>query len=1331
MALHNLIPHFIHDQYQAKKVHGTLNAVTFFLDISGFTAMTQALMAHGKEGAEIISDCINRVFGPLIETVHAHGGFIVGFAGDAFTAVFPGFDLHTVRAACQVSLDVRHIFSERGRQQTPFGAFDLTVKQGLSAGSVEWGILGPEGHKGFFFRGPGIDGCAIAEHQAASGDIILDQNLLNLLSPGEMKWQKIDDQFAKLETFNPKASVPRPPLEDLPQDTTIATQFYRPELLNLRQPGEFRDNVSMFISFQDIADFAALDAFMTQLIRTVDRYDGYFDRVDYGDKGGLAIIFFGAPVAHENDIQRALDFALALQQELAELPAVHWRLGMTYGRGRAGFMGSQLRDEYSVIGSSTNLAARLMGKASWGEVLVSETIARQPGFRFEHLGDFAYKGLSAPVPTYRLLRKSYREEKVFEQKMVGRDAELRQLLHAAQPIFHGQFAGVATIFGEPGIGKSRLSFALREQLTDTVKWMKGTADQILRAPFNPFIYFLRQYFNQVPSAATEENKAAFETNLSDLISKLELDTQTQHLCQELTRTKSFLGALLGLFWPDSLYETLDARGRYENTLFAVKTLLQAESRIQPVVFELEDAHGLDEASHELLTTLTRQMADYPLFLILTSRYTDDGSPPVFTFAPDTPTITLDLNVLTPEAMKVLAVDILGNPMDDALAELLHEKTQANPFFAQQVLYYFQENDLLELSKEGICQVKDTSFELPVGITAILIARIDRLANEIKEAVKAAAVLGREFEVRLLSQMLQEDVLPRVEKAEQEQIWTPLRELQYTFKNLLLRDAAYEIQLRARLRELHRLAAEAYEKLYADELRPYYAELAFHYGQAQSVDRERHYATLAGEQAAARYANDNALRYLARAIELTPDGETDNLYSLLLHRESVYDRIGERTAQAADLQTLTDLTSPTSLPKIEETSEVFEGPLQGGTPPGDFRSLSAQTATVSLRWANFYLVTSDYLTAVEAAKRAIEEAQKTSMTGIETKGYIFQGRASWQQGDYEKAEIHLHRALELAQRTHSLQEEAETLLNLGATYRHQGHQDQAQTQYQRALGIFKDTGDKQGEAGCLSTLGAISGEMGDYVTSRTYADQALTICHEIGYRRGETILNANLGVDYYDLGDYETAEAYLERALSISRETGNRWVEALSQDTLGLVHQGLGRPDMAHENYLAALAIQREIGDKNSIGYTLTHLGYTLIQKGNFTEALEVLREALDVRRDLGQENLSMDVLAGLADLSLQQGKPQDAISYVKEILAWIDENGDGGIEYPVQVYLIGYRVLEAIKFDAKDTEQAAHILQTGYALLQERATRIKDETLRHKFLNNVPFHRKIMSANKI
>jgi hypothetical protein len=318
------------------------------------------------------------------------------------------------------------------------------------------------------------------------------------------------------------------------------------------------------------------------------------------------------------------------------------RAGITAGVGYAGIIGGQQRCEYGGVGDVVNLAARLMMKTKWGQIFVAETIAKNaPQFRFAYQGDFTYKGVAAPVPTYTLSgRKIDSRQQRFPEAMIGRQVELQRLQEVAKPIFRGVFAGIVYIYGEAGIGKSRLAYALRETITThtPITWCHCPVDQILRRPFNPFKTYLRRYFEQAPERSEGENRAKFEEKYAALVEALSSAPMdgtggggpdpAPHI-KELIRTKSVFGAQIGLFWPDSLWEHLDAKGKYENTLSAIKTFFLAQSLLNPAVIELEDGHWIDRDSETFLKALTRNIPEYPILLLVTLRYNDDGIKPTF------------------------------------------------------------------------------------------------------------------------------------------------------------------------------------------------------------------------------------------------------------------------------------------------------------------------------------------------------------------------------------------------------------------------------------------------------------------------------------------------------------------------------------------------------------------------------------------------------------------------------------------------------------------------------------------------------------------------------
>lgn len=1261
--MHHLIPFFIYEQYRSGRLDGRLQAVTLFLDISGFSAMTQTLIQHGRDGAETLAQMINHVFEPIISAIYAHGGFVILFAGDGLTVVFPRDDADTAVSACHAAQTIAQIFIDQPIQSTRLGDFMLTIRQGLSVGEVEWGIIESETRKTYFFRGEAITGCAHAGHQAAGGDIVLDNQLLALLPPTAITCQPVAGAYARLTRFNPAVS-PAVDLTYLDQwgDTAvsalIAARFFPPTLWQMPQHAELRYAVTVFVSFAGADDFFTLNYFIARVMNICDRFGGFFVETDFGDKGDFFLVYFGAPVAHENDIKRALDFVLALKTELPD-HSITWRAGLTAGLVYAGYVGTAVRDKYTCMGSIVNLAARLMMHAQWGEVLVSREVAIHPAFDFISLGKSTFKGFAQPLPVYQLLGNTA-AERVFPQKLVGREPELRQMLAFAQPLLANRQAGIVRVFGDAGIGKSHLVYTFSQLLGVRVRWLSGQTDPILREPLNPFVYLLKRYFGQTNGASEAENKANFTRRFDDLLTTLLQLPDTRALQHELTRTKSFLGALLGLHWPDSLYERLTAQGRYRNTFIAIATLLQAECRQQPIVLKLEDGHSLDEASKEFLPFLTRRVAGLPLLLVITSRYHDNGEPPAYAMAPGTPELSIGLQPLSDSALQDMTHDVLGMATDDRLHRLLVEKSEANPFFIQQILYFLQENNLVQIranNNRPMVVLTAHAADLPPTLQRLLVARLDRLPPAVKQVVQTAAVLGREFDSRLLPLILQRDLDEEMKVAEQEQIWTVLNAMTYIFKHGLLRDAAYEMQLRAHLRPLHFLAGVYGEQLYALNLPIYYGTLAYHYesafllGEPAAHDKASHYLQAAGHHALKNFEHQVAINYFNRALALTPVNDLTGQFHLLLARETAHDMQGNREAQAGDLGELAGLSRQLTL---------------------------TDQAIVALRQANYSEATGNYELTSKQAETAVALAQQTGDQNLAAEGYGIAGLALWRLGRLSLAQAQFQAGVRIATDCANLKLLAHCLHGLGNVAYFQKDHAVARSYYQQALTIRRELGDRYGEELSLNNLGVVAWSQGDTLAAQAYHTQNLSFCREIGDRRGEGMSFSNLGHVAMDKGDHVAAKMYFEQSLAIRREVGDSYGEAISLNELGAV---------------------------------------AMIQ-GNLTLAEAYYRQALTIRLGLNQPYHLVEDWAGLARLKLAQNDPETAWQYGQQVLKHLRVNPglEGAID-PLRAFHFIWVVLRELA----RREAANWVLQLAAQIMQVYLDKNPDPGLQAMYLRQ-PHH---------
>ncbi|MDP8238128.1 MAG: AAA family ATPase [Candidatus Hatepunaea meridiana] len=738
--MHNLIPSFILEKYNEGKSHGSFKTATMFIDISGFTAMTQELMQNGKEGAEVLNSILTNIFEPVIDAVYDRGGFITSFAGDAFTAIFS--DIKRPLDCCNAAMKIQQIFSDISKQDTRFGVFNLAVKIGLAYGRVDWGIVGFEKLKTYFFRGPAINKCAMAEHRCDRMQIVLHKGLSGFVSDA-LSTQSINKTYSLLTANEFPEANPKP----LPEFTGAAKalrSFIPDAVLNYKRKGEFRQVVNVFISFKELSSFESLDRFTISLLENAERFGGYFRVLDFGDKGGNCLTLFGAPVSHENNIQRAVDFVEAVRNEFGD----DIRAGVTFGTVFAGFVGSRRRRGYDVLGNVVNLSARFMMKAEWGEIYLDKAVARsvREEFNTVSLKPGKYKGFVERVPQYKLSgREKQKEALFFAGKLVGRKKELTRLKRYLKPVKDGKFGGIVYVYGAPGIGKSRLIHELVK--ASKIHTYTMQCDSILKKSLNPFSYFLTDYFRQSGTPDLNARKEIYTSIYNDLV-----DKSGQEHTKELRRIESIIGSIIGLHWEGSIYEIIEAKDRPTVVNFGLKSFISILCSLEPLILLIEDIQWIDETSQEALQILTRQIEDVPFMILASSRFNDDGSRPTIKCDDDVKQREVVIDNLSTDSVDALIENNLEMKPSPELVQYIQSRAEGNPFYIEQFCLYLKENDHITVKEDG-CHLTTKPVDIPVDINAVIIARVDRLSSELKEVVQVASVLGREFEVQVLEEIL--------------------------------------------------------------------------------------------------------------------------------------------------------------------------------------------------------------------------------------------------------------------------------------------------------------------------------------------------------------------------------------------------------------------------------------------------------------------------------------------------------------------------------------------------------------------------------------------------
>jgi class 3 adenylate cyclase/tetratricopeptide (TPR) repeat protein len=649
------------------------------------------------------------------------------------------------------------------------------------------------------------------------------------------------------------------------------------------------------VLFCDIADSTAfaerlgadamhrlLNGFFDLALAEVHRYEGTINQF-LGD-GFMAL--FGAPVTHEDHARRAALAALGIQRAVRErqtdLPgaagSLAVRIGMHTGPVVVGRIGDNLRMDYTAVGDTTNLAARLQQLAAPGTVLVSAATCRlmEPYADCEMLGKRTVKGRAEPVTVYRLVGARARGEpgrgtaRPIGSPLVGRDTELATLARCLARLAAGQ-GGIVGLLGEAGLGKSRLMTEVsRTAAGGALLWLEGRSLSFGQTlSYWPFLEILRGW-----AGITEEDGE------TESARKLEREVHAV-LPDEVADVLPYLATLLALPVPSGLEHRvryLDGQAMGRQVFRSIRRLFERLARERPVVLVFEDLHWTDESSTQLIEHLMPLVKTGPLLLCGIGRPEIESPASRLRRLARTDYAShyteVVLAPLAPAPSAVLLDNLLGTPtVPVRLRELILRKTEGNPFFVEEVIRALIADDVLAWdagARQWRLARETDHLTLPDTLHGVIMARIDRLDEEVKQLLKAASIIGRSFFYRVLRAIADAgreldrnlDELQQLELIREKR---RLPELEYFFKHALVQEATYDSIVLERRRELHRRVGECIESLFAERLEDFSGVLAYHYARAEDWPKAQDYLFKAGDHAGRVAADAEALAHYQEAI----------------------------------------------------------------------------------------------------------------------------------------------------------------------------------------------------------------------------------------------------------------------------------------------------------------------------------------------------------------------------------------------------------------------------------------------------------------------------------
>lgn len=792
-------------------------------------------------------------------------------------------------------------------------------------------------------------------------------------------------------------------------------------------------------------------------------------------------------------------------------------------------------------------------------------------------------------------------------------------------------------------------------------------------------------------------------------------------------------------------------------------VLRLLSTKHPLVLVIDDLHWADTASCELLFHLARRVQGYPILILGTYRPDEVALDrhgerhPLEKVVNELKRyfgdIFIDLDLLPPKETRAFVdafIDSETNMLGEDFRRSLFDLTDGHPLFTKELLRNMQERgDLIQDTNGGWRIGPELNWDdLPTRVEGVIEERLDRLMDDLRQALSIGSVEGKSFTADIIARVQKCDARQLIQRLSGEvqkkhrlvssqgmQILPTTRIAIYRFQHNLFQRYLYNDLDEAERTFLHEDVGRVMEELFAGDIDRVTVQLAHHFSLAGLPEKALLYLYRAGAQAEARYANQEALRYFTRALELTHQDDLEMQYTLHSGCERIYNLLGERQKQKQELDAL-------------ETLSVASGePIK--------------QLEFYLGFAGYYESIGEYPHALEYAQKAALDVQVAESPGGEAKAHHKWGYILWRQGNYQEALIHLEKALEVSKAAGELSVEADALSEMGVIYWRQGdcpkaeacsqqassiykkldarrgqgrvfnilgniclsqdRYEEAEAYYQGALQVDRQTGNKRGEMQNWGNLGIIAAMGGYFNQAIDRFNQILNISREINDRESEARTLGNLGSLMMEPGYYPKADEYFSQALDIFQTVGNQtgccWIRA----DRGLTRLRLGLLDQALVDCNTALDLAHLIGNKHFQNSALANRAHVELKQNAFDQARIDYQNSLEINIELESLTGELEALAGLATLSIMEDDLPTAFKHVELIWEKFDPTQLLDSESRSQILLICYRV-----FNANGDTRSVPVLQKAYDLLMERANKYEKEEDRHSFLFNVKSNNEIV-----
>jgi class 3 adenylate cyclase/tetratricopeptide (TPR) repeat protein len=1177
-----------------------------FADISGFTRLSEKLARRGKIGAEELALTLSDVFEALLDAPR-DGGDLLKFGGDALLLFYQGDD-HALRAT-HAADQIRRALARVGGLDTAVGRVRLRMSIGVASGPVSFHVVGTD-HLELLVLGPTASTTTAMESAADAGEVLVARTTAELL-PARWLGSPKDDGVL---LGHPGELAPLPITIGRDRDDleTYLPRLLRPLIMAGRAEREHRLATIGFLHIGGIDALLATDgpaAVFVRLQQTAAVIEAVTTEhrvtiigTDLAPDGAKYILATGVPDSADEDDARLLVTARTIVDQVGALPI---RIGLNRGRVFAGDIGAPFRHVYTVMGDPVNLAARVMGRAGWGQVLAHADVVRHGNDRVRTTAvtPFSVKGKTQLVEAATVdeldtgrVGADHGGASRLRLPLVGRVEEMAILTEAADDALSGRGRTVELV-GDAGIGKSRLVHELHAA-RPALPLLAIEGD-----PYRTSVPYggLRGIVRAVIGATDALRPEAVGEVLTDFV---------RRRAPALEVWLPLLASMIGAAVPRT-GESDDLVGRFreERSQSAMAELL-GSAFAGPHLVHIENVQWLDDGTREVLAVAGRWVGNQPWLVVTTSR--DDGP-----------------------SLSDRTTRVLLGPLGERDATHLVHLAEPAPAAAGVL------DDLLELGAgnpqfliELVHEPAAIGGHGATSIEAVVTARLDRLHPDERRILRNASVLGVDFAIELL------ELLPGSQAVRDPVLWQRLDTFVATradagrFRTRSYRDAAYEGLPYASRRVLHAVAAEALAGRSDTPL----AVLSFHWTAAEQWEQSWLTSLAAARDAAATPAPDDAATLYQRALLAARKLGTIPTADLA--------RVHEELGDAADLAG-----------RSKEAERAYADAQAASDDPRRAALLKIKAATVTEHDGRYVLAARRATAAVKAA----DSLDALDRAAVRARGLALLAGLRLRQGRLPDTVALARAALVDAELAHDRPSTGRAWFLLDAALTDLGDPAAAGT-HDRALPVFEEIGDLIGQANTLNNLGINAYYEGHWGEALELYERSRTLRLRAGDVLGGAVAANNIGELLSDAGQFERAEAAFDAALRTFRTRDYASGIAYALSNLGRLRRRMGRPDDARVLLEEADRRFAVIGAEGSRTDVRARLCEVLLDQDRPTEAFDQATRAIPLASTSGNQalvallhRLRGDALAATNDRATARHEYEHSLAVARKAGATVEE----------------------------------------------------------------------------